>query len=249
MTVWLTENIGSVLWLILALSGLVGMGMVAAIQCHHAATAETRARRLEALAEHQQTQIVGLNNSVVRLHDLLDQEAAQHAEKLADLVSVVGDRHRRTRRDEDELMDTKHLSVILDALAASESMLADPADRNAARRLAEGLRDRWTGRWPVNVVLVAGPDADPVAWQLEKFGHQLDEARDWIGGLGDTAETLLDEVRERRQRLTAERDALRAMVDGCREIVADHAGVVDGDRAIDEIAAVVGYPERTEEAG
>ncbi len=84
------EHVALWLGLLLALLGFGGMALLLAIQCHHTATAETRARRAEALAEDRQRQIVGLSNSVTRLHDLLRHEADQHAERLADLVSVCG---------------------------------------------------------------------------------------------------------------------------------------------------------------
>ncbi len=75
---------------ILGACGFGGMALLLAIQCHHTATAETRARRAEALAERQFNRAAELYASNQRLRSLLRDEADQHAERLADLVSVCG---------------------------------------------------------------------------------------------------------------------------------------------------------------
>lgn len=81
-----------ILWLglILGLLGFAGMGLLLAIQCQHTATAETRARRAERLAERQFQRAAELYASNERLRQLLERQADENAERLADLVAVVG---------------------------------------------------------------------------------------------------------------------------------------------------------------
>lgn len=75
---------------ILGALGFVGMAMVAAIQSHHNATAETRARKAERRAEWHKRENDRLTRSNERLRQLLERQADENAERLADLVSVVG---------------------------------------------------------------------------------------------------------------------------------------------------------------
>jgi hypothetical protein len=75
---------------VLSLSGMGGAFLLLGIQCQRTASEATRANRAERRARERDAEIVGLRASVSRLHRLLDHEASQHAERLADLVAVVG---------------------------------------------------------------------------------------------------------------------------------------------------------------
>lgn len=145
-------------------------------------------------------------------------------------------------------MDPMSLDRLLDILSKADTMLTDEPARAACAQVAEALRTSWKPAVPVRLLLVSGFNADPLVTQLEWLSESVQEDFDQRRQIAGQLEDLIDEVRDRRRRITSERDALRAMVDGCREIVAEHTGDPDGDRPIDEIAAVVGYPERTEEA-
>jgi len=83
-------NVVTVLGCLLGAGGFTGMGLLLAIQCHHTATEASGRRKAERRAESYHRDVVALNNSVTRLHGLLAHEADQHAERLADLVSVCG---------------------------------------------------------------------------------------------------------------------------------------------------------------
>ena len=60
----------------------------------------------------------------------------------------------------------------------------------------------------------------------------------------DTCQMLYEEERDLATEALRENEALRAMVDACREVVADNDGQFDGDRPIDFITDIVGYPEK-----
>ncbi len=75
---------------ILGVCGFGGMALLLAIQCHHTATAIALTEKAQKLAAHRGDQVLELIDSNQRLRSLLAREADQHAERLADLVSVCG---------------------------------------------------------------------------------------------------------------------------------------------------------------
>lgn len=79
-----------VLGCLLGVCGFGGMALLLAIQCHHTAAAEARVRKTERRAEWHARENDRLCRSNDRLRQLLDRQAGEHAERLADLVAVVG---------------------------------------------------------------------------------------------------------------------------------------------------------------
>lgn len=118
------------------------------------------------------------------------------------------------------------LADLLDTLSRAHTLL-EPTDRDAAARLGRALRERWRGSGPVRVLLVTGPDADPVGEWLEDIVQALARTRDELTQTDDHVQALLTEMRQRRARMAGERQRLQDQV----RLLEDRLRVVAGNLA------------------
>lgn len=92
------------------------------------------------------------------------------------------------------------LSQILSALSRSNSLVPDGADRETFRSAADAATR--TAK-PVELIILAGPDADPVVAEVESLAEQIDDMQTVLYGVRDHVDDLLRVMRWRRHRETA----------------------------------------------
>lgn len=94
------------------------------------------------------------------------------------------------------------MSRLLSALASSKTMVANDDDREILAEAADIVRERLTlahGLTEPLVVLVSGPDHDPVAWAVDDVQEQVRRIADELLGLDDKIDGLRRDLRHRQQ--------------------------------------------------
>lgn len=98
-------------------------------------------------------------------------------------------------------MDPKPLEWLLDTLAKADGVLPFLSDREACEQVADALRNRLEKiNGPIRVLLVHGPDADPlVQWaeDLYRFRHAAAALADSLDEVA-SGELSLDDIKQER---------------------------------------------------
>jgi hypothetical protein len=92
------------------------------------------------------------------------------------------------------------LALILSALSHSNGLVPDGADRETFRAAADAASR--TSK-PVELIIVAGPDADPVVAEVQTLAEYIDEMQTALYGVRDHVDDLLRVMRQRRHDETA----------------------------------------------
>lgn len=92
------------------------------------------------------------------------------------------------------------LAQILSALAHSKGLVPDADDR---KRFAVAAECAAAMEKQPTLLIVTGPDADPVVDEVQSLGEQVGELQTLLYGVGDHVDDLLRVMRQRRHDATA----------------------------------------------